>query len=92
MATFDEINQKGKVTVTEVITPENEKEYKFEYTKYDADTGDVISGKSVENLREDDLTRTRTTLVEQRDADIARYNADIAEVDAKLAAITVVKT
>ena len=92
MATFDEINQKGKVAVSEVITPEGEKEYKFEFTKYDRDTGDLLPGKAVENIRELDLINQRAMLVEQRDEDVARYNTEIAEIDAKLTAITAVKT
>lgn len=92
MATFEEINQKGKVVVSEVITLGDEKEYKFEYTKYDTDTGDLMSGTHVENVRELDLINNRAMLVEQRDEDIARYNAEIAEIDAKLTAITAVKT
>ncbi len=92
MATFEEINQKGKVVVSEVITLGDEKEYKFEYTKYDTDTGDLMSGTHAENVRELDLINNRAMLVEQRDGDIARYNAEIAEIDAKLTAITAVKT
>lgn len=92
MATFEEINQKGKVVVSEVITLGDEKEYKFEYTKYDTDTGDLMLGTHVENVRELDLINNRAMLVEQRDEDIVRYNAEIAEIDAKLTAITAVKT
>jgi hypothetical protein len=92
MATFDEINQKGKVTVSEVITDHGEKEYQFEFTKYDADTGDLMPATYVENIREGDLIETRARLVARRDEEVVRYNAEIAEIDARLTAISTVKT
>ncbi len=92
MAIFTEIESEGMVNVTETITENDEKEYSFEYTVFDSSTGLQLAQKRTEVIKEQDLIREKTMLENRRDEDIIRYNAEIAEIDAKLAAITTVKS
>ena len=92
MAKFGEIKTKGMVNVTETIIENDNKEYKFEYTVFDTNTGDQLVEKRVETIQEEMLIEEKTMLENRRDEDLARYNDEIAEIDAKLAAITEVKT
>ena len=83
MAKFDTILQGGNVS----ITKQSQDEYKFEYTKYDPDTGNLKVEKHVRYIRRSDLEAERSMLVSQKDDDVARYDVEIDEIDAKLAAI-----
>jgi hypothetical protein len=80
------------VNVTETITENDDKEYKFEYTVFDAATGAQLAEKRVETIQEEMLIEEKTMLENRRDEDIARYNDEIAEIDVKLAAIDEAKT
>ncbi len=91
MATFDEIYQQGKVSIMEVIVPDKDKEYRFEYTKYDPDTGDLLPEKTINQFSEQYFLSERLALINQRDLEIARCNNGIAEIDAKLAVIMAIK-
>ncbi len=91
MATFSEIETKGMVSVTESIIENDDKEYKFEYTVFDTGTGVQLAEKRVEIVQEEMLIEEKTMIENRRDEDIVRYNDEIAEIDAKLAAITAAK-
>lgn len=82
MATFDQIMQKGNVTITK-----DGDEYRFEFEQYDSDTGELRPEKLIRRIRKSDLQTEKAMLVEQMDEQTARYNAEISEIDAKLAVI-----
>ncbi len=92
MAKFSEIKTKGMVNVTEIMTENDDKEYKFEYTVFDTGTGEQLAEKRVEIIQEEILIEEKTMLENRRDEDIVRYNDEIAEIDAKLTALTAVKS
>lgn len=91
MAKFSDIKTKGKVIVTEEVQ-NDETIYKFEFSKFDPDTGDPLAQEYVTYFQEQDLIFERSHLVNQRDTEVAKFNDEIAEIDAKLAAIDEVKT
>ena len=91
MATFDEINQQGKVLVTEIIIPDKDKEYRFEYMRYDSDIGALLPEKVVEQFNEQYFISERAGLIAQRDAEIKRCDTEIAEIDAKMIVIAKIK-
>ncbi len=90
MAKFIDIKAKGMVTVTEVVK-DNEKVYKFEFSRFDPDTGDPVASYNI-IFQQQDLIFERTHLINRRESETVRYNDEIAEIDAKLAAIDEVKT
>ena len=92
MTTFSGINAAGMVIVTETIIDGDNNEYEFEYTLFDAGTGTQLSETRIEILQEENLIEEKTMLENRRDEDVARYNAEIAEIIDKLAAITAAKS